>query len=398
MQTHQQSRSSKQKRLAAIVLVACLATLSFACRGIVEPQTNDATLPEARSPVKRVVVIVMQNRSFDNLFGVFPGANGITPDGAGYTQFDASGNVVTPHLLTSTDIGDLEHDRQDYLQMWNQGAMDQYAQVNGATALGHYNGSTPGVDRLWSWAQQYALADNYFASVMSNAPANPLYLVAAANNDQPSSVQPAFGPCNKSQGQVEPYTFRNVGDQLTDRNIDWGWFHEQLGNCGNYVPQQNPFQYFTTTQNSSHIRDLDIFLQRAELGTLPAVSFVQPAPGHTGHPGSGDMAPAFVWLDELLERLRNSPNWESLAVIVVWDESGGWWDHVPPPQVDAQGFGPRVPMMVISPFAKPGYISSVEMDHVSILRFIQWNWGMGALNNRNRRGGDTIELLDMFSF
>jgi phospholipase C len=113
------------------------------------------------------------------------------------------------------------------------------------------------------------------------------------------------------------------------------------------------------------------------------------------HPGSGAVTNGITWLDGFIKQIQASPIWPNTAIIVIWDSSGGWWDHVPPPQVDAQGFGPRVPMLVISPFAKKNYISHVQMDDVSILRFIQGTFGLQPLNARNQISSD---LGDMFSF
>ncbi len=337
---------------------------------------------------------MMQNRSFDHLFGKFPGANGIQPGTPGYSQVDANGVTVTPSLLTDLSTPDLPHGRTPYLQVWNNGNMDKYAFYNGDISMGYYDGSTAGVSLLWKWAQGYALADNFFASTMASAPTNVLYMVAAADNNNVNIVLPAFGPCNGTEHLVPPYTFTNVGDQLTQANYPWKWFHEHYGDCPNYVPQQNAFQYFTSTHTTG-IADLTEFYTQLANGSLPAVSFINPAPWHTAHPGSGSVQTAFEWLDGLLTQIKSSSSWPNTAVIVTFDESGGWWDHVPPPAVDDQGLGARVPMIVISPFAKPGYISHQQMDYVSILRFIQWNWGLPALNARNNQSNN---MLDMFTF
>jgi phospholipase C len=115
------------------------------------------------------------------------------------------------------------------------------------------------------------------------------------------------------------------------------------------------------------------------------------------HPGSGAVTIAASWLDNFIQSVQNSSIWPDTAIIVIWDEGGGWYDHVPPPAVDSQGLGVRVPMLVISPFAKRGYISHVQMDHVSILKFIQWNWSLPSLNARNSSPASG-DLRDMFQF
>jgi phospholipase C len=117
------------------------------------------------------------------------------------------------------------------------------------------------------------------------------------------------------------------------------------------------------------------------------------------HPGSGDMSNGIQWLDDLVNAAKNSPAWPSTALIVLWDESGGWYDHVPPPQLaNSVGLGARVPVIVISPFANAGAISHQQMDLASIVRFIQWNWGLGSFTDpaqaaREQQTGDLCDLL-----
>jgi phospholipase C len=281
--------------------------------------------------------------------------------------------------------------------MVHSGLMDQFAAVNGAVALGFYDNTVPGIDKLWASAQQFALADNFFASAMGDAPTNQLYLVAASDNDFIFGVQPAFPPCNQPDPAAKPFTFPNVGDQLTQKNVSWGWFTEQYGICGSYLPTQNPFQYFTSTQQSLHLQDYSIFTGQLQSGSVPAVAFVQPAPAHAMHPGAGSVVVAGNWLDNFIRNIQNSSIWPETAIVILWDSSGGWYDHVPPLAVDSQGFGPRVPLLVVSPFAKRNYVSHVRMDDTSILKFIQWNWQLPALNDRNNNPSSG-DLRDLFAF
>ncbi len=381
------------RRLSAVIPLA-IAVLLTACGGVAGPSPQQDKA--ATATVKNVIVVVMQNRSFDHLFGTFPAVDGIRPGVAGYTQKDAKGATVSPMLLTETSVADLPHGRDEYLRVWDSGAMDKFALYNGDVSLGYYDSSTPGVDRLWSWAQQYALDDQFFTSVMSSAPSNQLFMVAASDNDFPFSVQPFYGPCNTEATAKAPYTFTNLGDQLSQKGVSWAWYQEPLWDCAaGYIAQQNPFQYFTSTHDSPNLRDYSRFSQDLASGTLPAVSFVQPAPIHSTHPGSGSITDGLEWLDSFLLQVKSSQVWPGVVVIVLWDEGGGWWDHVPPPQVDQQGYGIRVPLLVISPFAKNNYVSHVQMDNVSILKFIQENWGLPPLNSRN---AGAASLGDLFTF
>jgi len=399
------SKNPVRLLLLSLVLLL-LAAVTSGCRGLQAGGTEvtgggGGTLGAPLSPVKRVVVVVMQNRSFDHLFGTYTPAagqtvNGIRPGVNGYSQPNGSGTMVTPFQQNDANIADLPHDHSDYLTAWDNGAMDKFASNNGINAMGYYTSATAGVGGLWDLANNYALNDNYFSSVMSNAPSNPLYLVSASDANFPYSVQPSYGPCNAPDPASQPYTFPNVGDQLNSNNISWGWFQEHLGDCGaGYIAVQNAFQFFTSTHSAPQIQDITAFSARLSAGTLPAVSFVQPSDVHGGHPGSGSISTSLNWLTDFVAQVKASPEWDSIAIVVIWDEGGGFWDHVPPPQIDSQGLGIRVPMLVISPYAKAGYVSHVRMDHVSVLKFIQWNWSLGTLNAREDQSPD---IRDMFQF
>ncbi|HWR35918.1 MAG TPA: alkaline phosphatase family protein [Clostridia bacterium] len=390
-------------------VTALVAMLPVACRG---PMTVDNSgLPfgggnpnvPTQSPIKHLIVVVMQNRSFDHLFGQFQPGNGQTVDGLrpgvpGFTQTDANGNSFSPFLLTNGSSDDLAHGHNDYLESWNHGAMDGFVLAQKTdVVMGYFDASIPGISTLWDYARQFALSDRYYSSVLSSAPAQMFYAVSATDNGQPFSTQPVFGPCQSPDPAAYENTARNVGDQMSSRDIGWAWFHERLGACGDYVPQQNPFQYFTTTHNSEHIQDLSAFTTVLDAGQLPSVSFVQPAPSHSGHPGSSSITAGITWLDGFVKQVQASSSWDTSAIVVLWDEGGGWYDHSPPPQVDSEGLGIRVPMLVISPFAKKGVVVHELMDHTSLLKFIQWNWGLPALNGRNSIGSIS-DLRPMFAF
>ncbi len=382
------------RQIFLFFLAVSLLALIIGCGGV---NSSPSPTPTPGTPqsaqIKNVIVVIMQNRSFDHLFGTFPGANGIAPGVPGFNQKTSTGAIVSPQLLTATSTTDLPHSRNDYLRVWDSGAMDKYAFYNGVISMGHYDNTTPGMSVLWNWAQQFALADNFFPSVMGDAPTNQLFLVAADDNNTPGTLQPFFPPCNTQMKATAGYTFQHVGDQLTAKGKTWAWYQENLGNCSSYVPQENPFQFFTNAHDSPNVRDFSKFAADLTSGNAPSLMMVQPGPAHSMHPGSGPVINGITWLDGVIRQVQASSVWANSAIVVVWDSSGGWWDHVPPPQVDTQGLGPRVPMLVISPFAKKNYISHVQMDDVSILKFVQNTFGLGPLNGRNQLGND---LSDMF--
>jgi phospholipase C len=399
-----------RKAWFSFVITAGILWMSIACRGPMNLQDGGSGPPfgggdpnvATSSPVKHLIVVVFQNRSFDHLFGKYPAPAGQTvnaagPGSPGWTQQDANGNSVSPTLLSDPNSPDLTHNHASYLASYNNGAMDGFAKTEGVQSMGFFDSSTMGVSTFYSYASQFALADNYFSSALTSAPAQMFYAVSATDNDVAFSTQPIYGPCNQPDAAATANTSPNVGDQMTQKNVGWIWFHEGYGQCGNYVPQQNPFQYFTSTQGSDHIQDLSLFYQQLASGQTPSVSFVQMAPSHSGHPGSSSVTAAASWLDQFVKQVQSSASWNDTAIVVIWDEGGGWYDHVPPPQLDSQGLGIRVPMMVISPLAKKGIVYHNLADHTSILKFIQWNWGLSSLNARNSNT-QIDDLRGMFTF
>lgn len=350
------------------------------------------------SPIKHVVVVLLQNNSFDHLFGTYPASNGNTVEGLsptvpGYTQTDATGNSVTPHLLADDAPPNLPEGDIPYRQVLTPG-MDKFAFYNGDVAMGYYDSTTPGVATLWQLAQQFALADHYFGSVVGEAPTNQLYMVAAADLSQTFDVQPSYGPCQIADASAQPYTFPNVADELSAANLGWGVFQQSFGDCSVFMGIHNPFQFFTSTHDSSNIQDYSSFAAEAQNDILPAFSLIIPDSKHDMHPGGAPITNAIDFVQTLVEQVQASPVWNSTAIIVTFDTGGGWYDHVFPPSVDAQGLAFRVPTLVISPYAKKDYVSHVVMDHVSILKLIQWNWTLPSLNARNAQSGDMIDLFD----
>lgn len=383
-------------------------------------QTQGAT----NSPITHLIIVMMQNHSLDNLFGTYPGVNGLNASLPSYSQVDARGNTISPTLVKTLSVGDPTHNRPSYVASWDKGLMDKYASVEGDLSMQHYDSTISGlasdktawsIANLWSYAQQYSLADNFFASAMNSEPAQEFYMVAATPFDlTTASSLPYYDPCSAVEQQRDgnaghiaaPLTATTLGDQLTAAQITWGYYqsnyaNSQSGTCTNYQPQEDPFQYFTSTQNSSHIQNftLESFQSDLNNGSVPSVLWIQPDGQQDMHPGSGNVLDGVEFLSNVVQDVQNSSIWQNSAIIVLWDESGGWYDHVAPPQLaNTEGLGARVPVLVISPYAKTNYISHQQMDFVSILRFIQWNWNLGELptpaqSAREQQSGDLCDLL-----
>jgi len=348
-----------------------------------------------------VIVVVLQNNSFDHLFGTYPApvgdtVEGMSPTALGYQQVDQNGNTVTPFALGNTLPPDMPEGYDTYRSVWDGGKMDKFAFYNGDVAMGYYDSTTAGLSTLWAYANQFALADHFFQSTWGEAPTNQLYMVAAGDNDRTFSVNPFYPPCQSPEPSAMAYTFPNVADQLESKQITWGMYQQGYGDCASDQPLHNAFQYFTSTNASPKMQDYSQFSVALQSGTLPALSFVVPNATNDMHPGYfNPISVGIQFVDTLIKEVQSSSVWSSSAIIITFDNGGGWYDHVAPPQIDDQGLGFRVPTLVISPLAKKGYVSHVVMDHVSILKLIQWNWNLPNLNPRNAASSD---MLDMFQF
>jgi phospholipase C len=391
-----------------------------------DPPPIDPPSSVPRSAIKHLMIVVMQNASFDHLFGTYPGGtHGLDSSLPSYHQTDQAGNTITAQLMTNLSPADLHHTATSYQIAFDSGNMDKYALENGDESMGYFDntsigtandGRQFGVNTLWNYAQQYALADNFYASAMASEPSNMLYMTSAGigtgsdpyGYPQLDACSAALFQQNQSIGatMTPPLTFQNVGDQLSAAKVSWAWSqeffsNEQNGTCLHYVPQENPFQYFQTTANSANVQNFTLtgFESQLSAGTAPSVIWVNASPGHSMHPGQGNIANGIEWLDNFVQAVKGSNVWSSTAIVVIWDESGGWYDHVAPPQLNGTiGLGARVPVLVISPLAKTNYISSQQMDFVSVLRFIQWNWALGTFADsgqaaREAQSGNICDLL-----
>jgi phospholipase C len=208
-----------------------------------------------------------------------------------------------------------------------------------------------------------------------------------------ASICPAGLPCI-----VPPSTVPTIGDALSARDVSWKYYGEGFDDASNPFPPDpqgllyeflaNAFQYsksIMTTSLRDNIQDLGPFFDDVQNDTLPAVSFVKPDGLLDGHPGSSSPPLAEAFIRKIVDAVQaNAQVWEETAIIVVWDESGGYYDSGYVQPIDFFGDGPRVPFLVVSPFAKPGSVDHTYADHASILKFIEYNWGLAPLSSRSR--------------
>ncbi len=210
-----------------------------------------------------------------------------------------------------------------------------------------------------------------------------------------------IGNPNETVFTIPPSPLRNIGDELNEKNISWAYYGDQwsayLANPdNNYVTPDNtycnicnPFQYSTSIMTSAsgraHNQDTTDLYKAIQNGTLPAVSYVKPDGWLDGHPASSKLNLFEGFVKKIVDGVQANPQlWASTAIIVTFDEGGGYWDSGSIQPLDFFGDGTRIPTLVVSPYTKPGHISHTYSDHVSILKFIEANWGLDPLTDRSR--------------
>jgi phospholipase C len=382
-----------------------------------------ATAPQRLTGIHRIqhVVIVMQeNRSFDSYFGTYPGADGIPPDVC--VPDPATQGCVRPHHDPNDRNTGGPHGQAAAKADINGGKMDGFVaeaegvrpgcggvnpacgggrQTTGVTdVMGYHDGRE--IPLYWSLAHQYVLQDHMFEPNASWSLPEHLFMVSewsarCTRSHDPSSCQnalqsPGTPPSGFALGPPSPtgpdYAWTDLTYLLHRAGVSWRYYvtagsepdcEDGGASCAPH-PQNaqtpgiwNPLPYFDTVRQDGQlgdIQDVSKFYASATSGSLPAVSWVVPSQPFSEHP------PALVsqgqgYVASLLRAVMNGPDWPSTAIFLTWDDWGGFYDHVPPPTVDENGYGLRVPGLVISPFARPGFIDHQLLSFDAYVKFIE---------------------------
>jgi phospholipase C len=430
--------------LGRVALAAATAGLLLPAAGLCDTFPDPSTLPACPVPgsIQHVIFMIKENRTFDNYFGKFPGANGLT------TALDSQGKVVPLAPASDTTFGcDIDHSWQGANLAWDCGNQDKFDLIG-------YSKGKPGCDttkpppytnhsltqfsqidipNYWSYAQHFVLGDNMFSSMLGPSFPNHLYTVAAQNGgftlgqgsvnnpfvpnggpnptggwgcDVPNQMVqtlpygPHVCPVNETFGQQSScYNgVRTLPDEIeATKTIDWRY----------YAPGANQSGYIWSALNAfpqirfDHARWAKVvpytqFASDLANGALQAVSWVV-FPGDLSEHAPASVCKGENYTVNLVNALAASPYWCSTALFITWDDFGGFFDHVPPPnQPNADVYGPgfRVPLLIISPYARAGFIDSHQWDFTSMLRFAEVNFGLAALTPRDAGAGDMMSAFD----
>jgi phospholipase C len=321
-----------------------------------------------------MVIIFQENHTFDNYFGAYPGADGTA--GKAYCLPEARGslNCVSPFHDTNLTPIDMNHNWKSAHADYDSGKMDGFVYSEGnAETMGFYDRQDLG--HYWKAADEYVLCDRYFTSVMTESAPNHLFLVAGtAGGLMDDHVPSALG-------------FPPIFQPLDAAGVSWKV----------YSDSPSWYESFSYVRNSptamGNFKGAGSFASDLQSGQLSQVSWVIGAPGGDEHPSKNIQAGENS-VAEMVNALGTSAYWPSVAVFVTWDDYGGFYDHVAPPQIDSYGYGFRVPCLVISPFARAGYIDSTVNDHTSVLKFIENRFGLSPLSARDAAANGFLEAFD----
>jgi phospholipase C len=406
-------RSIRNQRLilAVMIVVVCLA-------GYARPQSPPGgALPAGINKIDHVIYVVQENRSFDNYFGTFPGADGFPPDTC-LPKLPGSAACVRPfHMPKGQPACDLSHEWEVAHAAYDAGRMDGFVWAEGtAYTMGYYDERD--IPNYWDYARHYTLCDRFFSSLNGPSLPNHLYTVAAQSGGLVVNVF-TIRAVDEAMDDADGFSFATMVNLFSKAKISWKYYVETqpvpappgpyqptARSASNEFPDPkkfslwNPLPAFGEIRRDpdtmAHLVDLKEYFNDLTHGSLPEVSWITPDFNDSEHPPepTAPVAQGMWYVTHLLNALMQSPYWKDTVVFLTWDDYGGFYDHVPPPLMDAFGYGPRVPTIVISPYAKPGYISHEAYDFTSPLKFIEERFNLPHLTPRDHHANDMQDAFD----
>jgi phospholipase C len=367
-----------------------------------------AAAPAATAtPIEHFVFLMQENHTFDNYFGTRPGVDGLPPGTCMPVRRGEPQPCVRPFHLGDRGSLDLDHTEQAFQIQYDGGRMDGFVEgvstqgKDGSLAMAYYDDRD--LPYYWNLADEYVLFDRFFSSSNSGSIRNHMFRVTGGP-----------GATGKAE-QIPPGGWGDlptIFDRLEAAGVSWKFYVENYdpaitfrtrasapdidrGAQVIWVPLLAYARYLDDPQLFENIVDLDEYYEDAARGDLPAVAFVAPS-GDSEHP-PGSVQAGQTLVRTMVNQLNRSPQWSSSAFLWSYDDWGGWYDHVPPPQVDRYGYGFRVPALLVSPYARRGRVDSTTLDFTSVLRFIEYNWRVEPLAERDRNAATFLSAFDFTS-
>jgi len=380
------------------------------------PAAVDAKAFHTQTPIKHVVFVMMENRSYDNMFGRFPGADGATVgDDHGTRRPLTRASLQRAH--------DLPHCYNCNIASIDGGAMDGFNQTLYADRGAFTQFRKDQITAYWNWAKRYTLADRFFASAVGPSFPNHMFSIAATSGgalDDPWQPAPmlwqqqqqgyakSWGCDIARDGYIELidsegymvkvapcFDFTTEGDLLNKKDVPWAYYAATNSQLGYIWSAYAAIDRYRNDPGlwSEHIRPVDDLVRDIGSDRLPPVTWVSPRFQLSQHP-EYNFCWGQNWTIQVMNALMRSEAWKDTLVVLTLDDFGGFYDHVPPVRLDPYGLGIRVPTMIISPYADGGTVDHTTYEFSSVLRFIEDNWGLTQLTRRDRIADPLLGALD----
>jgi phospholipase C len=403
--------------MAAKSLIAISALVVAFCAGCSSGMSSSSSIPQSEVPpaisptqrslasnyIKHVIVIVQENRSFENFFAGYPNADAPT---SGYGLKHGKRVKITLHQDTFQVEPNLEHLYPASIIDWDNGKMDGFSKwgPSGKNVAYAYIERSQ-VQPYWDMAQQYVLAAHMFPTEFGPSWTAHITLVAGTDNIIQNPLQAladfsdgAYNSCDSPRGtkttvinqqrQESQFTgpfpcftqFNTIAQDLDQNGISWKYYVDVIKHAGIWSPFE-AIQYVRRGPDwqKDMVQPETQVLTDAQNGNLAQVSWVTPNHDDSDHPGShSDKGPS--WVSSIINAAGQGPEWGSTAIVLLWDDWGGFYDNAKPPVEDFRGLGIRVPCLIISPFAKTNYVSKTNYEFGSILKFIEEVYNLPTLS------------------
>jgi phospholipase C len=371
----------------------------FCCLAVWIPAWGQSTA------ISHVVIIIKENRSFDHMFGTLTGV-----DGARKGKIKSGKTIPLSHAFDQ--VQNPAHTWRAAQLAMDHGKMDGFNLENGClTDLCYTQYYCTDIPNYCSYADHYVIADKFFSSEPTGSYPNHQYLIASQANDvrdNPSGDGHVWG-CDAPPGErvivYDPiqkkgkpefpcFDYATLADLLDKKQLSWRYYAAPPGDPGYEWSSYDAINHIRNGPDwESNVMDVSQFVSDALNGQLPAVTWVVPPALESEHP------PAFMsvgenWTVQQVNAVMQGPQWSSTAIFITWDDWGGFYDHVAPPKLDYFGAGIRVPLLVISPYVTPGrrYHKTATFD--SLLAFVEANWHLHALTDRDAKANNLMDLFD----
>ena len=374
------------------------------------------TSSAAAFPIDHVFIVILENHTFDNYFAAYPGANGAL------AGIDSTGATVPLTFPPSDRWVGGSNDWDPAHKAWDQGKMDRFDVMGGfpptpaRAAFSSYGATAQGAQAIipfyWALAGRAVLCDRYFSSVMGPSTPNHMFLVAGqcggiiSNRDDLTGLDTFLDPATGRRYQRDtPFTASEIPTalpvELEQAGLTWAALEEMYtGQFSSVVGPLNDGGPFTrcdvihdladfSARMVTFTSDLSIALPGVlASGPVGNVTWIVPDDTDSEHPFFSSVSLGAQWTHRVVDAIGASPYWDRCAIFITWDDWGGFYDHVAPPQVDAFGCGFRVPCLVVSPYAKRGVVDHTTYDHSSILRLCERIFNLPAMTARDAAADD----------